>query len=299
MLFAPTQHGPVTRLQLARTFFGRPLVGVSAYKIGPLLIDTGLPWTARRVVAWAREVGVERVVLTHHHEDHAGAAAALAAELGLPVAAPALSLERLARGPRVPLYRHLVWGRPAPVRAEPLGERVEVLDLNFRVIPTPGHAFDHICLYDDDRGWLIGGDLYVHERAKYLRRVEDVGLHLDSLRRIAALEPKLLFCAHAGVIPNAAGALRRKIAFWEDLAGRARGLAERGWSVSRITRELLGAEGVFTYASLGDFSKVNLVRALLSESTSGRLATSAPSASTAGLPPLGAARPLVTSGRGR
>jgi glyoxylase-like metal-dependent hydrolase (beta-lactamase superfamily II) len=263
MLFVPTTHGPVTRLHLATTFFGRPLVGVSAYRIGDLLIDTGLPWTARRVVGWAREVGIERVVLTHHHEDHAGAAGALAAELGLPVAAPALGIERLARGPRVPIYRYMVWGRPAAVRASALGERVEVLDFSFRVIPTPGHAFDHVCLYDDDRGWLIGGDLFVHERVKYLRRIEDVGLHLESLRRIAALEPKLLFCGHAGVVPDAAAALRRKIAYWEDLAGRASNLAGRGWSVRRITRELVGAEGLFAFISCGDFSKANLVRALL------------------------------------
>lgn len=263
MLFSSSQHGPVTRLHLARTLLGRPLVGVSAYRVGDLLIDTGPPATARRVVEWARTAGIERVVLTHHHEDHAGGAGPLAAELGLPVAAPALSLERLARGPRVPMYRHLVWGRPAPVRAAALGERVAVLDLSFRVIPTPGHAFDHVCLYDDERGWLIGGDLYVHERVKYLRRIEDLGLHLDSLRKIVTLEPKLLFCGHAGVVPDAAAALRRKIAYCEDLAGRARALADRGWSVARITRDLLGSEGVFTYVSRGDFSKANLVRALL------------------------------------
>lgn len=262
MLFHLSTHGPVTRVQLAATILGRALVGVSAYRLGPLLIDTGLPWTRHRVTAWARENGVERVVLTHHHEDHVGAAAQLAA-LGLPVAAPALALERLARGPRVPLYRYLVWGRPAPFRAQALGERVEVLDYSLRVIPTPGHAFDHVCLYDDDRGWLFGGDLYVHERVKFLRRVEDLALHLDSLRRIAALEPKVLFCAHGGVVPDAAAAIRRKIAFWEDLAGRAHLLAADGWSPRRITRKLLGREGLFTWLSRGDFAKSNLVRALL------------------------------------
>lgn len=262
MLFALSTDGPVTRLQLARTFFGRPLVGVSAYRIGDLLIDTGPPATARRVVEWVRGAGIGRVVLTHHHEDHVGAAGALA-ELELPIAAPALGLERIARAPRVPLYRHLVWGRPAPVQAVALGELVKVLDLSLRVIPTPGHAFDHVCLYDDERGWLFGGDLYVHERVKYLRRIEDIGLHLDSLRRIAALEPRRLYCAHAGVVPDATAALQRKIAWWTDLAGQARALHERGSSVAEITRRLLGAEGLYTHLSRGDFSKANLVRALL------------------------------------
>jgi glyoxylase-like metal-dependent hydrolase (beta-lactamase superfamily II) len=256
---------------MAKTLFGRPAHEVSAYRVGDLLVDTGPPPTAGRLVAWCRDAAeyrpIARVVLTHHHEDHVGGAAALREALGLPVFAPASAVPILAEGLRMPLYRRVVWGSPRRVRPEPLGEevvaRVEGEDLRFEVIPTPGHAFTHVCLWEPSRRWLVSGDLYVHPRVKYLRRIEDVWVHVDSLRRVLALEPEILICAHAGLVRDACAAIERKIAWWEGLAGEARALRDRGWPVRRITRRLLGREGFLYYASFGDFSKRNLVRSLL------------------------------------
>jgi len=261
-----THPGPVTRLRLTRTWLGRPVHHVSAYLLGDLLIDTGPPTTDRVLLTWLQESAtthpVSRVVLTHHHEDHAGGAALLQQELDVPILAPAGALPILLEGARVPFYRRAVWGRPRRFRAELLGDALEHGPYRFRVIPTPGHAFDHVCLWEEHRGWLVSGDLFVHERVKYLRRIEDVWTHLDSLRRVLVLEPKLLICAHAGVVEDATGALRRKIRWWEDLAGSVRELRDRGLSLRAITRRLLGREGFLFAFSLGDFSKKNLVRAL-------------------------------------
>jgi len=264
-----TSFGPFTRIRLTRTLFGRPVHDVSAYLLDDLQIDTGPPTTARELVAWCRERPISRVVLTHHHEDHVGGAAALRHELGLPVQAPEGALPILLEGARVPLYRRAVWGRPKRFRAEPLGDQLEHGPYRFRVVPTPGHAFDHVCLFEEERGWLVSGDLYVHERVRYLRRIEDLWTHVESLRRALALEPGLLICAHAGVVEDACGALRRKIEWWEGLSERARELHREGHSLRRITRRLLGREGFLYGFSFGDFSKKNLVRALLHRPGSG------------------------------
>lgn len=263
-MFHPVPHGPLTRLRMAPTFLGRPVREVSAYAFADLLIDTGPSATASRLVEWCRGGPVRRVLLTHHHEDHIGGAAALQEGLGLPILGPAAAVPIFAEGLRMPLYRWIVWGgRPRTFRAEPLGETVEGEGYRLRVIPTPGHAFSHVCFFEEDRRWLFAGDLYVHERVKLLRRIEDVWVHIDSLKRVLALEPELLICDHAGVLEHAQGRLRRKIQYWEDLAGQARALREQGLSIEEIAPRLLGREGLLTWASLGDFSKRNLIRGLL------------------------------------
>ncbi|HKV11697.1 MAG TPA: MBL fold metallo-hydrolase [Thermoanaerobaculia bacterium] len=265
-MFLIRSQGPLTRVRMARTLFGKPLHEVSAYAFADLLIDSGPPPTASELVSWARgRPEIARVVLTHHHEDHVGGAAALQEGLGLPVMAPASAVAILAEGLRMPLYRKAVWSTPRRFRAEPLGPVVEGDGYRLRVVPTPGHAFTHVCLFDEERRWLFSGDLYVHERVRYLRKIENVWEHIDSLRRVIALEPDLLICAHAGVLEHAQERLSRKIRWWEDLAGQARELREKGLSVPAVSRALLGRDGLLSYASFGDFSHKNLIRSLLSK----------------------------------
>ena len=269
-MFRISHHGPITRLRMARTLFGRPGYEVSAYAYGDLLIDSGPPTSAGQLVDWCREhPEIRRVVLTHHHEDHVGGAAALQEKLGLPVHAPALAVPILAEGLRMPLYRRAIWTRPRPFRAEPLGDWIEGAiegeNCRLRVIPTPGHAMTHVCLFDEERRWLFSGDLYVHEKVRYLRRVEDAREHIASLRRVLELEPQLLICDHAGILEHAPERLARKIGFWEDLAGKARELRDQGLSTGEIAHRLLGRDGFLAWASFGDFSHRNLIESLLAE----------------------------------
>jgi glyoxylase-like metal-dependent hydrolase (beta-lactamase superfamily II) len=144
-----------------------------------------------------------------------------------------------------------------------LGDELEAGGWRFEVHPTPGHAFDHVCLWQPERRWLVSGDLYVHPKVRYLRRIEKPWVHLASLERMRALRPRRLLCAHAGVVDDAEAALAAKGGWWRQLAADARQLSGEGLSPRRITRRLLGREGLFTYASFGDFSKINLIRALL------------------------------------
>lgn len=257
------EHAPFTRIRMARTLFGRPIYEVSAFLVDGLLIDTGCPATARELLVWARGREIRRIVNTHHHEDHIGGDALLARELGLPISAPPATLPELARFGHLPFYRWLVWGRPEGARGEPLGAAIESERYRFEVIPTPGHAHDHVALFEPERRWLVSGDLYVHERVTYLRRIEDVHVHMASLRRLLALDPGMLICSHAGFIEDGAGALARKLAFWERIETEAHELRRQGVPVPEISRRLLGPEGWRTNLSLGDFSKRNLIRSLL------------------------------------
>ena len=270
-MFEVTTHGLITRVVMARTIMGFDLHHTSAFHVGGLLIDTGPPATVEEFLEWCRGLDIEMIVLTHHHEDHVGGAARLKSELGIPVHAPVPASPMLAEGLRLPIYRRFVFsGRPRPFVAEPLPSEFTVGEMRFRTIPTPGHAFDHVCLFEESNRWLFTGDLYVHERVNMFRRIEDVWLHLDSLKRILKLEPELLICSQSGFFEDAQGVLERKIRFWEDLGEEARILRDQGWSLRDITRKLLGREGMRTYVSGGEFSKLRLIRGLLRGPGSGR-----------------------------
>jgi ribonuclease/clavin/mitogillin len=258
-----TARETITRLHMGRTVFGRPLYTVSAYLVDGLLIDSGPPATASELLRRLRNARVERIVHTHYHEDHTGGDALLQRALGLPVLAPAGALPMLARFPAIQLYRRIVWSTPRAVKAEALSEFVVTPRHRFEVVPTPGHSADHVCLFEREQGWLFSGDLFIHERARYAGPDEHVAGTLDSLRRVLALRPRLLVCAHAGFVDDACGALERKIAFLEKLIAQARVLRNEGLGEDEISRRLLGPEGLMTRFSRGHFAKINLIRAAL------------------------------------
>ena len=103
----------------------------------------------------------------------------------------------------------------------------------------------------------------MHEKVRYLRRIEDAREHIESLRRVLALSPALLICDHAGILEHAPERLARKIGFWEDLGDQARGLRDQGLATGEIAHRLLGRDGLLTWASFGDFSHRNLIESLL------------------------------------
>jgi glyoxylase-like metal-dependent hydrolase (beta-lactamase superfamily II) len=263
-----TTHGEITRIWMARGFFGRSLHSVSAYQVGDTLVDSGCAAAANELADWCQGRNILRVVHTHHHEDHTGGDAELVRRFGVEVLAPARTTPILERFYTLPRYRALVWGQPKSVVARPYGDNVEIGGHPFETIPTTGHALDHNCLFDPTRGWLFSGDLFVHRRVTHLRRSEDPGGILDSLRKIAALNPKLMICSHAGVIDrDPVAAIEDRIRFWEQLASEAREMESAGASIPTISRRLLGAEGWMSRLSGGDFSKINLIRGLLRSGT--------------------------------
>src|SRR5256885_252251 len=142
---------------------------------------TGAAWGWRERVA---TLAVRQCVPTHHHEDHSETPGLPAAELRIPPLPHAIGVSRLAVADTHPqLYRRVAWGARPPVPAAPLGEGLETSRFRFRVIHTPGHATDHVALFEPERGWLFSGDLYLAPRLRYLRADEDVYAMMDSLRR--------------------------------------------------------------------------------------------------------------------
>lgn len=257
-------YGEVRFFRMARTFLGRALYWTGVYWVDGLLVDSGPPNQAREVSSLCRELAVRQCVTTHHHEDHSGNHRLLNDKFHITPLAHATGVARIIQPEAHPqIYRRATWGLPTPAQTEAVGEWLETPRLRFQVIHTPGHAEDHIALYEPDREWLFSGDLYLAPKLKYLRADEDIYAMLDSLHRVIALKPKALFCQHRGCVQDGTAMLRHKLNFLAELGERIHDLHRNGLAEGEIARALPGSDLLWRVWTGDHFSKRNFVRAFL------------------------------------
>jgi glyoxylase-like metal-dependent hydrolase (beta-lactamase superfamily II) len=81
-------------------------------------------------------------------------------------------------------------------------QQIRAGDATLTVVHTPGHALDHVCLWNASTRSLYAGDLVVHGTTVMIPAGRGGGLraYLDSLERIAALAPARIFPGHGPVI---------------------------------------------------------------------------------------------------
>ena len=262
-------HGDVAFVRMARSVLGRPLFWTGAYLVDGLLVDCGPPATARELLAALDGHPVDQLVLTHHHEDHMGAASLLAAERRLRPQIHAQGVAILSRGFVQEGYRRAVWGTRDRPDATALGEELRTGSMRFQVLHTPGHSADHVCLYEPEREWLFTGDLFLGERLRFLRSDEELLPLIESLERVGRLRVREVFCAHRGPVPDGPAALRRKAEHLRSLRERVTDLLEQGLPEKEVARRAVGREGPLTWFSLGRFSARNFVRSVAREGGSG------------------------------
>lgn len=253
---------------MAPTLFGRPLLWVNVFWVSGLLIDTGCRKTVPDLLAALGREGlrVDQVVNTHVDEDHIAGNAALQRRFGVVPRVHRLGVERLARPEgfaEMPFYRRLFWGVAEPSQGSELGDEVVAGPYRFQVLHTPGHAPEHVALWEAREGWLFSGDLMLSPRLNRVRTPEEPALALESLRMLAALPVRRLFCGHAGRVAENAEPLKRKVAYWEHLQQEGAALRARGLPLPAVTRRLLGKAGFTEWLTRGDVSKHNLMSGLL------------------------------------
>lgn len=257
------RYGDVTRVVMSTAATRAVGYAVSAYLVRGILIDSGFHGARAGLERWLERERVEGVLLTHHHEDHAGNVALLV-RAGIPLAADDATWTLLRAVAPLPLYRRLIWGTPPSAPAAALaGDAERFASRGLRLVPTPGHSPDHHAVWDAESGTLFGGDLFLGTRVRVAHPAEHPRQLAVSLRRAAALAPERLFDAHRGSVPEPVDALRRKADWIDETAGRIDEHARAGWSERRIARAVLGREAGPYYLSRGHMSKIAFVRAVL------------------------------------
>jgi glyoxylase-like metal-dependent hydrolase (beta-lactamase superfamily II)/8-oxo-dGTP pyrophosphatase MutT (NUDIX family) len=193
-----------------------PSTHTNAFLIGtdkPYLLDPGpsdrdeqqrLLATLDDGLAGRRLAGI---VLTHHHPDHVGAAAACADRFGAPVLAHPLAV-RLLDG-KVRVDRHLAGGDRLDLGAAPDGSGPWYLV----AVHTPGHAPDHLTFWDPKYRRLFAGDMVSTLSSVVVAPPEgDLTAYLESLRHLLTYPTRLLLPAHGSPTARPAWLLEEALA---------------------------------------------------------------------------------------
>lgn len=260
--FSVRRFGEVSIVRMARDYLGVELMPVHCFAVGDTLIDTGVAGQGEAITRFARDAGIARALVTHHHEDHAGNADRLGRE-GVAVRAGRATRAILARDLPIRFYQHFLWGKAPRAEVGLLDEAPRVGALAAVVVPAPGHCVDQIAFHVPERGWLFSGDAFIHERVKLFRRDEDFAATVATLERFLALDFDVLFCAHRPRLTRGKQAIAEKLAWLRDVEGRTRALHAEGRSEIEIARRVLPRAGALSWITLGDASPENLVRSIL------------------------------------
>jgi glyoxylase-like metal-dependent hydrolase (beta-lactamase superfamily II) len=200
----PIYFAPEVRLVPLRTRALPPSSYTNAYLVGrnpAYLIDPGCDDAEeqsklfRFLDSFLQEGGrLKAVLLTHHHLDHIGAAAACAARYGVPILAHPLTARALAN--EVSVTGTIQEGDRLDLGPAP----DDTGHWHLESLHTPGHASGHLVFYEPHYRLLFAGDMVSTISSVVIAPPDgDLVLYLDSLRRLRSLNTRLLLPSHGSV----------------------------------------------------------------------------------------------------
>lgn len=246
---------------------GRPLYNNYFFFIDNLLIDSGPSHLAEEVIAALRSLPLEKVVITHQHEDHTGNCALIKKHFGINIYAHPDTNQIMKDPPPIQIYRRIMWGNQPPVEAKPLENTVTTEHYQFHVLHTPGHSADHVSFFEPVNKWLFCGDLYLGETLNGFMSGENIASHLTSLQNMIALKPEILFCGLKGRLDNAQERLQRKYDIWWDLGCKVCELNEAGMKRKEILAKAFGGEALFYFLSQSNWGRGFMLDSIIENKT--------------------------------
>ena len=220
-----TRTSPLTRSLLAPNAGPMTLGGTNSYLIGGpdaksiVVVDPG-PLDEGHLAALTAAGRVELVLITHRHADHTAASVRFAQLTGAPVRA---------------------FDPECCVGGDPLfdGEQISAAGTSIRVVATPGHTDDSVCLHlpaDGTAGSVLTGDTILGRGTTIIDGT--LADYLASLEALRALGPATVLPAHGPVLPDLAAICDAYLAHRRERLNQVRAALVTlgaGASVAQIT----------------------------------------------------------------
>jgi len=184
----------------------KTLDGTHTFVVGrstAYVIDPGPAHVAYQdqVGDWLRnaDVRVVAILLSHGHPDHAPGAARLAASLSVPV----WSSDQLATEENIALPVDRTYG---------LNQSFPTDDDRVHVVPSPGHAEDHVAFWLEGARILFAGDTILGRGTTLIAPPQgNMIRYMESLLRLQNLDARIIAPGHGPLVTNPTGKIREYV----------------------------------------------------------------------------------------
>lgn len=264
-------HANVGMYRFGYSPFGKPLLSVYCYRVDDLLIDTAQRNCEHKVLSTFQDHQINKVVLTHWHEDHAGNAETLANFHNAEIYAPQQCIDQLVNGFKILPYERFLFGSIRPITKEIHSVEEQIISQNYVLDPifTPGHSKDHTAYLEKSEGWLFAGDLFVGVEIKVFRKGEQFWQQVESFKRVLEYDFEVIFCGHHPRLKGGKRWMQRKLQYFEDFGGKVQELYFQGNSTPEIIKIMNLSENLLTkILTSNDVSLFYMVEAACKPKTS-------------------------------
>ncbi|WP_068673275.1 MBL fold metallo-hydrolase [Oceanobacillus sp. Castelsardo] len=241
---------------------------VYLYLVDGMLIDTGPQILENKLIAFYNRHHFDSVTLTHSHEDHAGTASWIQKNKSVPIYIHPKGMKVCHSSADYPEYRQRAWGIRKEFQTLPLEDSIQSRHLEWEAIYTPGHADDHVSLFNKETGRLFSGDIFILPTIKVLMKSESVSKMMNSIQKLLKLDFGAMYCSHAGYLPDGREKLKTKLNNLQGIYESVMDLHKKGYSVLEIDKTLFAKKYRVEEYSKGEYSSINIVYSILSDTQS-------------------------------
>ena len=217
---------------------GHPIMWAIAYLIKDTLFDAGCANALEDIERFAAKTEVNKIYVSHAHEDHYGGCSAFVPRSKIYAMEPDIQI--IKNPPTIPEFFDFVWGQPKPVaEVEKMPSYFTIGDLEFEVVPLPGHGQQMVGFYEPNRKWLFSADAVPVPSRKIIGMPdENIPLMVETLEKILEMDIEIIFDAHRGPVTSPKEHVQVRVDFLNDIRVKVLKLHEEGKSIPEIQESL-------------------------------------------------------------